>query len=171
MKTVEWLTILALFTGPLVAIQVTRWLDQKKEIRQRKLDIFKTLMATRAYNLSQTHVEALNRIDLEFHSSNKKEKPVVDAWRAYLDLLGDKSMTPEQWSIRRIDLLVDLLHAMGGALDYDFDKTLIKNATYSPTAHGRIENEQEQIRQSALKVLSGETSLSVTLKDPMGSGV
>jgi hypothetical protein len=165
MRTVDWLTIIAIVIGPLVAVQLTRWLDQKKEIRERKLDIFKTLMATRAYTISPAHVEALNRIDLEFLASSKRDKPVVDAWKAYLDLLGNRQIPPEQWGIRRVDLLVDLLHAMGKALDYDFDKTNIKNATYSPTAHGRIETEQEQLRQSAIKLLSGETPLQVSIRE------
>ncbi|MDE2314976.1 MAG: hypothetical protein KGK06_01085, partial [Xanthomonadaceae bacterium] len=61
-----WLTIAAVLLSPLIAVQVTRYLDNKKEVRERQLWIFKTLMATRASSMSPHHVEALNRIDLEF---------------------------------------------------------------------------------------------------------
>jgi hypothetical protein len=161
----DWLTIGAVLVGPLVAVRLTRWLDAKAEIRERKLDIFKTLMATRAYTISPAHVEALNRIDLEFSSKIRREKPVTEAWKAYLDHLSNTQQAPEQWNLRRVDLLVDLLYAMGKALDYDFDKTHIKNATYSPTAHGRIETEQEQLRQGVLKVLSGESAIPISIKE------
>jgi hypothetical protein len=86
MPIADALIILATLCGPVIAVQVTRYLDDQKEERGRKLQVFKTLMATRAYTLSPAHVEALNRIDLEF--SGKKK--VIEVWRQYLDLLGDK---------------------------------------------------------------------------------
>ena len=157
----DTLMILATLCGPLIAVQVTRYLDDLKEIRSRKLNIFKTLMATRAYSLSAAHVEALNRIDLEFNSNTKAEKKVLSIWKEYLDLLGNTSLSPEQWSFRRVDILVELLSAMGEALGYDFDKIQIKNATYAPVAHGRIEEEQQVIRGQVLEVLNGKRSLPI----------
>jgi len=118
-------------------------------------------MATRSYTLSQKHVEALNRIDLEFSSEKPKEKKVIEVWRQYLDILSEKIQSPEQWALRRRDLLVDLLHAMGQCLGYDFDKTQIKNATYSPVAHGRIEEEQQAMRNLTLELLDGKRALSM----------
>ncbi|MFX6755224.1 DUF6680 family protein, partial [Acinetobacter baumannii] len=65
-NTVEFkdiLMIIAVLLSPVIAVQVTRYLDNKKEARERQLWVFKTLMATRALSLSPHHVEALNRID------------------------------------------------------------------------------------------------------------
>ncbi len=163
MTLADWLTITAILLGPIVAVRLTRYLDNRKEIRERKLWVFKTLMATRAYTLSPNHVEALNRIDLEFDPSRRHEKRVLDAWKQYLDLLGDKSLSPEQWNIRRVDLLVELLFHMGQALNYDFDKTQIKNGTYSPVAHGRIEEQQEQIRQGVIDLMEGKRVLPMQI--------
>lgn len=123
------LMIAATALSPLIAVQVTRHLDDRNEERGRKLQVFKTLMATRAYNLSPSHVEALSRIDLEFSASRRSEKAVLDVWQQYLDHLGSKSLAGEAWNDKRVDLLVDLLHAMGKSLGYDFNKTKIKNAT------------------------------------------
>ena len=152
----DWLMILAVFSGPIVAVRLTRNLDNKKEIRGRKLDIFKTLMATRAYAVSWDHVQALNRIDLEFDKNNKKEKEVIEAWKGYLDLLGDQDLPREQWGTRRVDLLVELLHKMAIVLEYDFDKTHIKNSSYSPLAHGDLETEQIALRKGLIEVLDGK---------------
>jgi hypothetical protein len=151
MTFTEGLMILSTLAGPLVAVQVTRYLDDRNEVRGRKLQIYKTLMATRAYTISIAHVEALNLIDLEFSSRNSEEKRIIEVWRQYLDLLGDKALSPEQWNVKRVDLLV--------ALGYDFDKTQIKNATYSPVAHGRVEDEQDRIRQYTLELLQGKRVL------------
>jgi hypothetical protein len=60
----DGLMILAVLAGPIIAVQLTRHLDNKKEIRERKLQVFKTLMATRAYNVSWDHVMALNRLGI-----------------------------------------------------------------------------------------------------------
>lgn len=156
MTIADWLMITAVFLGPIVAVRVTRYLDDQKEVRARKLDIFKTLMATRAYNVSWTHVEALNRIDLEFDKKHKKEKEVIEAWKEYLDLLGNLNIPPDQWSVRRVDLLVELLHKMARVLDYDFDKTHIKNSSYSPRAHGETEEQQNTLRAGLIEVLEGK---------------
>lgn len=159
MTIADSLIILATLCGPIIAVQVTRYLDDKKEEQGRKLLVFKTLMATRGYTLSNRHVEALNQIDLEFSGESEREKRVIAVWRQYLDLLGDKSLSPEQWGVKRVDLLVELLHEMGKALGYSFDKTHIKNATYAPVAHGRIEEEQQAIRTQTLELLEGKRVL------------
>lgn len=151
--------IAATALSPLIAVQVTRYLDDRNEERGRKRHVFKTLMATRAYNISHRHVEALNSIDLEFSSKNPLEKTVLDVWQQYLDHLGRTEMESGAWNVRRVDLLVDLLHAMGKAVGYDFNKTQIKNGTYSPTAHSRIEGEQERIRAMLLELLDGKRVL------------
>ncbi|MDP1686469.1 DUF6680 family protein [Hydrogenophaga sp.] len=155
----DLLIILATAVSPLIAVQVTRFLDDRNEERGRKLQVFKTLMATRAYNISLTHVEALNRIDLEFSEKRPREKMVLDQWQQYLDHLGDKTLTGDAWGRKRVDLLVDLLHVMGKSLGYDFNKTSIKNGTYSPTAHGRVETEQDRIRELILELLEGRGTL------------
>ncbi len=159
MTIADWVMIGAVLLGPIIAVRLTRYLDNKKEVQERKLQVFKTLMATRAYTVSWDHVVALNRIDLEFDKNNKKEKAVIEAWKAYLDLLGDKSMRPEQWGVKRVDLLVELLHKMAQVLDYDFDKTHIKNSSYSPVAHGNTEDELKALRVGLIQMLEGKRPL------------
>jgi len=152
------LTILAIIFGPIIAVQLTRYLDDAKEKRQRKLDIFHTLMATRAYITSWDHVVALNKIDLEFNKGNKKEKAIIEAWHSYFDVLGDNELltrSADQWNDRRISSLVELLHKMALVLNYDFDKTHIKNSSYAPVAHSDLESEQAAIRQGLIDVLNG----------------
>ena len=166
MTIADGLMILAVLSGPIIAVRLTRYLDEQKEIRERKLQIFKTLMATRAYTVSWPHVEALNRIDLEFDRSQKEERAVVDAWKEYHDLLNSQGIPVEQWGIRRVDLLVELLHKMAIVLKYDFDKTHIKNSSYSPRAHGEFETQQEILRRTTIELLEGKRALPISIKEP-----
>jgi hypothetical protein len=160
MTLTDILMILATACSPLIAVQVTRHLDDRNEERGRKLSVFKTLMATRAANLSLAHVEALNRIDLEFSTKKPQEKAVLDVWQQYLDHLGNNAQLDTNiWSVRRLDLLVDLLYEMSRAVGYEFNKIQIKNGTYSPIAHGKIEEEQLRVRMLVLELLEGKRDL------------
>lgn len=162
----DWIMVVAVLLGPVIAVQLTRHLDNKREIRDRKLQVFKTLMSTRGYSTSMDHVVALNRIDLEFDRRNTKEKAVIEAWKAYLDHLNAKDLPLEHWVVRRIELLVEMLHNMARVLDYDFDKTHIKNSSYSPVAHGTLEEQQEAIRKGVIELLQGKRSLPVQVSSP-----
>lgn len=163
MTIADWIMIAAVLLGPIIAVQLTRFLDNNKEIRGRKIRIFKTLMATRASTLSPHHVEALNRIDLEFHSKYPDDKGVIDAWKAYLDLLGDTTIPQEQWVIRRVDLLVELLHKMAQVLGYEFDKTHIKNSSYYPRGYGELEQDQAAIRRGMKELIEGRRVIPIII--------
>ncbi len=121
-------------------------------------------MATRGSVLSSTHVEALNRIDLEF-SDNKKYKKVIDAWKEYFDNLSNRAKSEADlkiWAARNEELLANLLFEMGNSLGFSFDKVLIKRNIYNPQAYANIEMENDLIRKGVLQLLSGESSLPVT---------
>ena len=86
----EIVSISAIILGPILAVQIEKYLERRRENKNRRLSIFKTLMATRGTVLSWTHVEALNRIDLEF-SNNKKFEKVITTWQEYFDNLSQKA--------------------------------------------------------------------------------
>ncbi len=47
-KLEGWLTILAVLLSPLIALEVQRRLEERRERLTRKVDIFRKLMTTRA---------------------------------------------------------------------------------------------------------------------------
>jgi hypothetical protein len=179
------LMIGAVILAPVIAVQVDKYLEKKRNKKERKLNIFKTLMATRGRALDPRHVEALNMIDLEFDG----EKPVTDAWKAYLDHLinmpkypttegkneeekkSEKTIYDSQmtsWGNQRENYLADLLYTMGNSLDYEFDKTHIKRSIYSPQGHADIENEQQFLRKALIELLMGRLTLPVeTITNPL----
>lgn len=151
------LTLVAILVGPLLAVQATRWSDAAREQHHRRISIFQTLMTTRANSLARSHVEALNAIDLEFRG--KRFRGVREAWRSYLDHLGDTGVHHEGWADRRVELLVELLHALSIALRYDFDKVQLKRGIYHPRAYGDAQLDEEEIRQGMKRFLQGELVL------------
>lgn len=163
-----WIYMLAILVSPLLAVQVTEYLQKHKEARARRLWIFKTLMATRASRLSLDHVQALNTIDIEFRGMGRRGKPVLEAWKAYLNHLNTQ-LSPDVWLSRSDDLFVDLLFSMASSLGYQMNKTDIRSTSYFPTAHRKIENEQVQIRAGLLELLDGSRALRIRQSEDTGN--
>lgn len=142
----------AVLLAPFLAVFAQKQIEIWRSDRERKLSIFKSLMATRGATLSPQHVQALNMIDLEFSGKDAKEREVKSAWKEYLDHLAQLPSDPEQrekvidaWVERKNDYLTDLLQVMGKHLGYNFDKVHIKRGFYTPEGHARRELDQNEI--------------------------
>jgi hypothetical protein len=130
-----------------------------REKKARRLTIFRTLMATRATNLSPAHVEALNAVPIDFY----KDKKVMDAWEEYFMHLTTAPANNPTWGPRRIDLFVKLLALIGSKVGYQFNVAQM-NRIYFPNAHGDLDADQELIRKGVVGLLKGEISLPVEIK-------
>lgn len=166
----DWMIVLAIISGPIIAVQVQKRLEDWQEKRRRKMFIFETLMTTRGNTVSERHVEALNMIDLEFGVKSTKEKKVVDAWKVYRDHLGSGPQDYEDsnyqaefriWAQKSPDLLTDLMFCMADILGYDFDKVQLKKGCYAPQGHADLEMEHRYIRRGLLNVLYGRAALPI----------
>ena len=152
--------IVAVFAGPIVAVQLTELLRKRQDTHKRRVHIFRTLMATRRSNLAVTHIESLNLLELEFRSSNQQDKKVVDSWKMYLSHLCDPNYQPKDgWEQRRQDLLVDLLYEMNLAIGYSFEKSSIKTGAYAPQAYLDFESQNTETRLLWLEILRGSREL------------
>ncbi|MGE0622003.1 MAG: DUF6680 family protein [Pseudomonadales bacterium] len=164
----SWLTIIAIVIGPIAAVQIEKYLEARREKTRRRMDVFRTLMLSRATTLAPDNVAALNSIDLIFEGT--KYKPVRDKWRTLLSHFED---TPSDvnhpnfqqamivWTNRTNDLTGQLLQEMGNKLGYDFGDVDIKKAIYYPRAFGDQEAENRLIRAGAVRILTGQQQLQV----------
>lgn len=124
-------TILAIIIGPILAVIVTRYIDNWRAKKERRMVIFRDLMRTRASKLDAAHVGALNLIDVEFHG----DADVINAYRRYLEHL--RTPTPPAHAQMaffrdREDRFLELLHAIGGRLQYRLDKLELGQLGYAP---------------------------------------
>jgi hypothetical protein len=171
MKFGDWIMIAAILCGPVLAVQAQKWIETAREKRNRRLNVFKRLMATRGAVLSPGHVEALNMIDLEFAGRGRRNEQVRRRWREYLDHLGSLTQDPEEqarnlpvWTERSGNLLADLLHDMGMAVGYDFDRVQIRRGIYIPMGHANFEMETQLLRRLLIQLLVGERSLPLEVR-------
>jgi hypothetical protein len=160
------ISIIAIFRSPIIALRTQKKIEEYEEKNKRKLDIFKTLLATRANITSLEHVQALNMIDIEFY----EEKKITQLWNIYRDHLnsypqnGDK-FAIESWAGKRPDYFTDLLHGISNFLGYEFDRIILKKGAYIPQAHGDLSMEQDLIRRGIVNLLQGETHMKIQVID------
>ncbi len=162
----DWLTVAAIFFGPLFALTAQRWLDRMRDKKNRRYQIYATLMALRNDPLNPDHIRALNSLDAVFDAG--KDAKVRDAWGRMLKHASTPrpDADPAPWDNTLTDLRVDVYQAVGKAVGYDHTIEYIKNRLYTPTYFSDVWIEQLQIRKglaqaltpNGLKVLLNEAS-------------
>jgi hypothetical protein len=152
------INIIAVIVGPIVAVCITLWYQDRKEKRDAKIRLFTMLMAHRKSNPPTFElVNGLNLIDVVFSQHRK----IVDLWHEYYDMLSQK---PINWQIAESKYL-DLLANMARDLGY---KNLLQtdiSRYYSPVAHGNQFEINDKIQTEWLRVLENTGSFVVNERE------
>ncbi len=171
MTTFEWVqvgillgTIVAIFAGPIWAVKITQDRQDKKEVRERKLQVFRDVMRTRGVQIDPVHVAALNVIEIDFYS----DATVISAFRDYIKHLNkiapEKEPEINAFLEDRYDLFLSLTHSMGKHLGYNFDKRELQQTKYAPV---RWFDDQDLQRNNGLALadlLSGRTTFPIEVR-------
>ncbi|EKN4101814.1 TPA: DUF6680 family protein [Yersinia enterocolitica] len=171
----DFIMTVAVILGPILAVQAQKFLEQFREKKKRRIEIFRTLMTTRFDLLHRNHVQALNMIDIDFYGwvvpifnmkiQNRKEKAVTDAWKIYRNHLNKlhENSDANAWGVKRQDLFVDVLSTMAISLNYSFDRVQLEGDGYRPMAYNNLDNVQAEILSGLADVLKGDKSIPMML--------
>jgi hypothetical protein len=160
-KVTDVAIVVAAILGPILAVQAQVFLDRRRALRGRRLNIFHALMRTRATPIAPDAVNALNAVPLEFYGVPR----ITGAYGTFIaHITTPQANNPEGWGNRRADLLFDLIHKIATEVGYKFDVAQLKAEFYAPQGHQTLENEQTAIRQGLAKLLSGEGALPMEVK-------
>lgn len=158
--------LLATFVGPIAAVIVTRWVDARRDEYQRRLSIFRTLMATRAVGLNPERVAALNMIQIDFVGHEK----VLSAWHELLRHYGTPVPTGDiegqNYDRERQRFSTVLLSEMAKVLKLKIEQMDILDRVYYPSGLVQIEKDQEIVRRFLVEILSGQRALPVLVFTP-----
>jgi hypothetical protein len=154
--------VFATFFRPIAALWIQRIVEDRRDQKRRRLDVYRRLMIERGSN-SPAFVWGLNAIPIEFNESTGVVGKIREAWKIYLNHMGKDTAEPG-WNLERTRLLVDLLQEMGRHLGYEISRVEIETGIYSPRGHMQANDDQEVIRQGVAKILRGEESLSMAVK-------
>ncbi len=138
------LTLFALVFGPIIAVCITLWWQDRKEKRDAKRNLFMTLMAHRKGTPSYELVNALNLIDVVFADDDN----VVKLWHELYALYSNP--TPSEAQNHKY---IDLLSAMATALGFSKLSQTDIDKFYFPTAHGKQLEAQIEWQTEWLRVL------------------
>ena len=165
--SMEWLTLLAIVLGPILAVQAEKWIERLREEKRERKFIFLTLMRTRSNVLLREHVDALNMIPPVFSKKNPPDTEVRRRWDLLLSHRSSAIPTnpalAQEWCRQSVSHLTNLLLALAKALHYKFDENDIQRV-YSPRAHETELAENQEARQLLLKLLRGESALKIEEK-------
>lgn len=140
--------ILAIIVAPIVALMVSKWLQNRDEKRRDKLEIFKALMISRE-NWSAESVRALNILDITFSD----DKDVRRKWREYYDKLCVDN--PTESDLVKIKTAQEkLLETMADSLGYKDSVTWdIIQHPYIPRGMREAMNRQFDLQNKQIEIM------------------
>lgn len=164
--------LLAIILGPLLAVIVGEYLQDRKEKKERKKTIFTSLMATRGMNLHPDRIRALNMIDVVFISSNRKEKEVRDKWKSLYNHFNIEPSEDENaiWSNTTTKKYNELIGVMASCLGYSITTSEIEAFSYLPKQYHANDMAIIKLREKSLEILEGKSPLPVSVVDTANSG-
>jgi hypothetical protein len=159
--------ILATLLGPIFAVLVTRWQDDKARRRHRQAETFRTLMATRSATISAEHVGALNTIEVDFYGVQSVES-ALNNYVTHLNN-GAPAGAPESaahaWNDRQRDLLAILLAKMAVAIGVTKSEIEIRQGGYSPMGWFQKEQRQNAAQGWILDLAAGKAAVPIKIVD------
>lgn len=156
METRDIISIIAILAGPVSAVCITLWWQQRKEKRDRKLTLFTSLMVRRrAFPPTLEWVNALNMIDVIFADHPK----VVALWHELYTMFQNPTTTQAQGH-KYLELLSEMAAALGfrHLQQTDIDKY------YSPQVHRDYIDAQTKAQYHWLRVLENTERFLVEKK-------
>ncbi|MGZ5911087.1 MAG: DUF6680 family protein [Reyranella sp.] len=138
MSNDTWAIVIATFMGPIFAVWIALWREERNDRRNRRFYIFRTLMATRKIAMSREQVDALNLVETEFQGVPK----VQAAYASYIRHLYTDVNSPD-WDERRQDHLARVLHHMSVEMGMPLSEADLRSGGYSPRGW-TVRNDIEQ---------------------------
>ena len=128
----EWLTLVGIIIGPILAVLISLWLDGRRRDRDQKLIILRLLLTTRHLVGDPGYSAAINLIPVEFAG----DKEVQRAYREYIEAAGadlteeNKQKVAERTSVKQ----TKLIFAIARSMKFKIAETDIQTTVYAADA-------------------------------------
>ena len=163
-----FLTIIAIVAGPIIAVWMTRRVDESRQAYFRRLEVYRNLMLTRSVRIAPDHVRALNLVPVEFAQFDR----VVEEFKKYIEHLSSPLPAVDQQELhyaQQSDIFYELLFRIGKTLGYSFDKRDLERLSYLPKGHVDDENRNRRAQNALAEILEGKRTFPVSINQPMMS--
>jgi uncharacterized protein DUF6680 len=169
--------------GPIAAVIITRLLDDWRQDKARRMEVFRTLMRTRRSVLQPDHIGALNLVEIEF----ARDEAVLAAWKALfthfatahprqeherIDMIANEEEIKSRNQAfgtriiqERQSFLAKLLHAMARALGFKIEQLEIFEGGYTPQFWVDVDSEQDIMRKYVVELARGTKIVPIGVFD------
>jgi hypothetical protein len=155
-RVTDIIMIVAILAGPIAAVWVTIWAQDRSERRRAKMDLFMVFMGERKSPIKPSPLlsKSLNTIDVVFSDN----RTVIDLWHKYYALLAQP---PAE---ERGHTWLELLQAMSIDLHYPKLTQIDLDKFYTPQGHIDDAEFQRKLGQAMLRVFENTEHLLVEPK-------
>jgi hypothetical protein len=168
MDTRDWITVIALVFGPLLAVLASLYIGERLRIRNERVGILRTLITTRHLPLADDRLRTLSLIDVVFNKD--KDKDVRRLWHEWFAVVSMKDYATSE-DIRKdaarksVELINEMARVLGlgtSLTQADLERVYTPKGLSDQWALG------QELASELLRVLRNTESLVVKPK-PQGS--
>lgn len=154
----DFVGLAAVIIGPIVAVAITLWWQQRKEKRDSKMRLFIALMAHRK-SIPPTYewVSALNLIDVIFAGHTK----VISLWHELFNMYNNPS-TEESQNRKKLELLSQMASDLGFAKLQQIEI----DQFHCPSEHTAQIKANAETQAEWLRVLKNTSRVSTETRNP-----
>ena len=118
MTTTDWLTIVAIIIGPIVAVGMTLWIEERRKRREAKLMTLRLLLTTRDLTSDPSYQAAVKLVPIEYNDCPavlNAHGEYLEAANADIDGKSDKQVEAiaNNTSVKQTRLLFEMSKAAG----------------------------------------------------------
>lgn len=163
---VDWAVVAATFVGPVVAVIITLWYQERSLMKRSRHELFVSMMRSRRHPTNPEFVGALNLVPVHFYADG-------EVMKRYAELLA--VFDSPSWNIpEALQGLHDqanlkvayLLSAMSKAVGRPVEQLQILKGAYAPQGWADDEQAARMLRRSLTEVASGQRPLPVFVVQP-----
>lgn len=156
--------VVAICASPWIALWAQERRAREKMVKEHRLWVFRTLVATRHFTSDWRQVEALNLVPLDFEG----DPVVLDALRDYIAALAPVAPGEKFDAAPAKRSLYKLIVAAGKAAGYrGFSVETLDALTRNPAAFTEKSTRQFLIETAAIEVLTGQRAIPVEPRAPV----
>lgn len=161
------LNVLAIILSPIIALAISSKLQDRKENRQHKMNIFTTLVGEKHVPISEEKVRALNMIDIVF-----SDKPsVTKLWREYFAMLTNDGLNNFNGNKLKEEKYQELIYEMAKILGYEKNVNLLDiSRIYYPQGLFQKYLRNEEISTELLRVLKASSGFKLVPNNDFETG-
>lgn len=138
MKIYEFVTLLGLFVGPVIAVVITLWSQNRSNVRERQTQTLRMLLNTRHLPADPAYSVAINMVPIEFN----RQAGIMAAWSSYIAAVRyraseeNTSAHDQEINTKQTQLIFEISKHLG----YRLSETEIQSSAYA--SQGFVNREQ-----------------------------